>query len=186
MLQKGAARLRVDPWDPEYGGSVELEDLAPPSVVLEVETDQWEVRVPNAAASLPRCAFVDGARRIDLRLYAENAELVAPAVAGSWAVGSAWAMEPPRIDHVEVGRALVVGGGLRHPDLVAWVGGESLQYPCRSVSGRSPVDPIQGLQNQMREAEASLASHIFGSGEAELLILDGPLTIFPWPDLWLA
>jgi hypothetical protein len=171
-------RLRVDPWDPEYGGSVELEELAPASVDLAVETDRWHVRAPQAVGRLPQCAFVDGVRRIDLRLYAEEADSVAPALAGSWAVGSAWAAEPPSIGQVEVGRALVVGGGLRHPDLVARIGEQSLQYPCRSVSGRSPTDPIQGLQNQMREAEANLASRIFGSGEAELLILDGPLSYF--------
>ncbi|MDE2879642.1 hypothetical protein [Candidatus Palauibacter soopunensis] len=169
-------RLRVDPWDPEYGSSVELEELTPASVELDVETDRWETMAPEAAVALPCCVFVDGVRRIDLRLYAEDADLVAPALAGSWAVGAAWAAEPPSIDQVEVGRALVVGDGLHHPDLVASIGGQSLRYPCRSVDGRAPVDPIHGLQNQMREAEANLASRIFGSGEAELLILDGPLT----------
>lgn len=171
-------RLRVDPWDPEYGGSVELEDLPPASVDLEVEGDSWEARVPEAVGRLPCCAFVDGVRRIDLRLYAEEGELVAPALAGSWAVGAAWATQQPLIDRVEVGRALVVGGGLHHPDLVTTVGSMSLRYGCRSVPGHTPLDPVQGLQNQMREAEANLASQIFGSGEAELLVLDGPLTYF--------
>lgn len=171
-------RLRVDPWDPEYGGSVELEDLVPASVDADVETERWEARTPRTVISVPRCAFVDGVRRIDLRLYAEEAETLAPALAGSWAVGSAWAAQPPSIDRVEVGRALVVGGGLHCPDLTASVGAQSVHYPCRSISGRSSVDPIQDLQNQMREAEANLASRIFGSGEAQLLILDGPLTYF--------
>ena len=170
--------LRVDPWDPEYGSSVEFQELAPASVDLQLEADRWEVRVPKAMVGLPRCAFVDGVRRIDLRLYAEEGETVVPALAGSWAVGSAWTAEPPMIERVEVGRALVVGGGLHHPDLIVRVGAQSLQYRCRSVSGRSSADPIQDLQNQMREAEANLASRIFGLGEAELLILDGPLTYF--------
>ena len=172
------ARLRVDPWDPEYGGSVELEELAPATVDLEVETKQWEARVPKAVTHTPRCAFVDGVRQIDLRLYAEDGDTVAPALAGSWAVGSAWVGEPPTISQVETGRSLVVGAGLHLSDLVASIGGQSLRYPCRSVSGRSPRDPIQGLQNQMREAEANLASRIFSSGDAELLVLDGPLTYF--------
>lgn len=171
-------RLTVDPWDPEYGGSVELEELTPASVDTGVETDQWKAHTPQTVAHLPHCAFVDGVRRIDLRLYAEEAETVAPALAGSWAVGSAWAAQPPTIDRVEVGRALVLGGGLHHPDLTAWVGRQSVAYPCQSIPGRSSIDPIQGLQNQMREAEANLASRIFGSGEAELLVLDGPLTYF--------
>ena len=145
---------------------------------LQVETDRWRVRAPKAVVDLPRCAFVDGVRRIELRLYAEEGETVAPALAGSWAAGSAWTAEPPTIERVELGRALVVGGGLHHPDLIARVGTQSLRYRCRSVPGQSSVDPIQDLQNQMREAEANLASRIFGSGKAQLLVLDGPLTYF--------
>ena len=178
QVNRERTQLRVDPWDPEYGASIELENRAPPSVVLDVETDRWEIGVPTAPECLPRCAFVDGVRQIDLRLSAEQPELVVPALAGSWAVGSAWAMEPPKIDHVEVGRVLVVGGGIRLPDLVIQIGRDSLKYPCRSIPGRSPIDPIQALVNQMRQAEANLASRIFNSGEAELLILDGPLTYF--------
>ena len=172
-------RLRVDPWDPEYGGSVEIEESPAPSVAFGIEGEAWEARAPEPPARLPRCAFVDGVRRIDLRLYAEEGERVAPALAGSWAVGSAWASEPPRIDRIDVRRTLVVGGGLRHPDLVAEIGGKRLGYPCRSVSGDSPADPIHGLQNEMRGAEAKLANRIFASGEAELLIFDGPLTYAP-------
>ena len=171
--------LRVDPWDPEYGGSVDIEEGPPPSVTLDVEDGPWEARVPAPPARLPRCAFVDGVRRIDVRLYAEEDTRVAPALAGSWAVGSAWADEPPVIDHVNVGRALVVGGGLRHPDLAVEIGGQRITYPCLTAAGDAPMAPIQGLQNEMRGAEAALATRIFAAGGAELLIFDGPLTYAP-------
>lgn len=173
-------RLRIDPWDPEYGGSIELEELPPPSVDLDVEDGPWEPRRAEAPAELPCCAFVDGVRRIDVRLFAEEEEggVAAPALAGSWAVGVAWAVRPPRIGTIRVGRGLVVGGGLEHAVLDAPVGDSRLAYPCVSVPGSNPVDPIQGLQNLMREDEGELARGVFEEGEADLLVLDGPLTYF--------
>ncbi len=170
-------RLRVDPWDPEYGGSIELDDdLGLPPVEFDVEPRAWESRSIQLCSELPRCAFVDGVRRVDVRLFVEDPDTVSPALAGSWAVGASWAGRPPRIDRVRVGRALVMGGGATHPELVTEVGTHSVRYPCTSVAGAAPVDPIHGLQNLMREAEAVLAAELSESGEAELLVLDGPLT----------
>ena len=61
-------RLRIDPWDPEYGSSVELEpDLGPPAGLdLEIEmSGQWtSVSAPESRADRC-CAFIDGVRRID-------------------------------------------------------------------------------------------------------------------------
>lgn len=172
-------RLRVDPWDPEYGGSVEIEDdLGEPDVQLDIEPGPWGPRDPAPIAEKVACAFVDGVRRIDARLFAEDGAVSAPALAGSWAVGAAWAPMGPRVDSIRVGRALVVGGGMDYPTLVAAVGQERVEYPCSGVAGVSPTDPIQGLQNLMREDEAALAKSLASSGEMDLLVLDGPLTYF--------
>ncbi|HZD03992.1 MAG TPA: hypothetical protein VE173_03715 [Longimicrobiales bacterium] len=145
-----------------------------------MEDGPWEPRRAEAPAELPCCAFVDGVRRIDVRLFAEeeDAGVAAPALAGSWAVGVAWATRPPRIEPIRVGRALVVGGGLEHAALDVPVGDSRLVYPCVSVPGSNPVDPIQGLQNLMREDEGELARRVFEEGDADLLVLDGPLTYF--------
>ena len=40
------------------------------------------------------------------------------------------------------------------------------------------MDPILGLQNAMREAEADLAQRAADEGGLDLLVLDGPLTYF--------
>src|SRR2546423_1289135 len=107
-------RLRIDPWDPEYGGSVELEpELGPPpGLALDVEVEgEWHPIPSTAGGAVPRCAFVDGVRRIDARLFAEDeAGAESPALAGSWAVGCAWSTRPPRIGEVRVGREIVVSG----------------------------------------------------------------------------
>jgi hypothetical protein len=175
-------KLRIDPWDPEYGASVETDpDLGPPpGLALDVEVGgAWSpVPSPPYGDGLPCCAFVDGVRRIDARLFAEEGEAEAPALAGSWAVGSARSTHPPALSDIRVGRELVVGGGLDAPTIDLAIGPLRLTFSSRSVPGLTPIDPIQGLQNAMREAEAGLAERILASGDADLVVSDGPLTYF--------
>lgn len=174
-------RLRIDPWDPEYGASAEFEpDLGPPpGLELEIETSgRWRPIPAGSRDGLLCCAFIDGVRRIDARLFAEDEETQAPGLAGSWAVGCAWSTRPPRIDEVRVGRELIVGGGLDAAPLETEVGGRLLTYGPSSVVGTTPLDPVQGLQNAMREAEADLARETLERAAADLVVSDGPLTYF--------
>ncbi|MDA0160593.1 hypothetical protein OM076_09985 [Solirubrobacter ginsenosidimutans] len=171
--------LRIDPWNPEYGSSVELdiESESAPALDLTVEVSgPW---APFAAA-LPIsgrcCAFVDGARRIDANLFAEENDLSVPALAGTWAVGCAWSSRPPVIDDVRVGRALVVGGGLTPPPpLEIRIGTGRHSFTPSSVTGSDTSDPLRGLQNAMRAAEGDAARVALESGRAELVVVDGPL-----------
>jgi len=174
-------KLRVDPWDPEYGGSVEFDpDLGPPAgLELDVEADgAWHPVAAPVARPPACCAFIDGVRRIDVRLFAEDGDEAAPALAGSWAVGVAWSSLPPKISNVRLGREIVVGGGLSAAALDVSIGGTAVRFAARSVTGLTPLEPIQGLQNSMREAEAVLAQEVLSRSEAELVISDGPLTYF--------
>lgn len=174
-------KLRIDPWDPEYGASAELDpDLEEPvGLELDVEVEgPWQPIGAPPCEELPTCAFVDGVRRIDARLFAEDGDAQAPGLVGSWAVGAAWSMRPPTIDGITVGRELVLGGGLAHPPLAITVGGRELLYTSSAVPGLAPLDPLRGLQNAMREAEATLAKDILSNGGAELVISDGPLNYF--------
>jgi uncharacterized protein len=174
-------KLRIDPWDPEFGGSVELElDLGPPAGLdLDVEiAGVWSpIEAPRHRPEAC-CAFIDGVRRIDARLFAENESGSAPALAGSWAVGAAWSSLPPRISDVKIGRELVVGGGLIADAISADLGGRRLSFAPRSVAGVTPADPILGLQNAMRASESQLAQEILAGGGAQLVVSDGPLTYF--------
>jgi hypothetical protein len=171
-------QLRVDPWDPEYGASVELmTDLGPP-VGLELGVEVGGAWRPIAAAQsgrIPCCAFIDGVRRIDARLFAEDGDVQAPGLAGSWAVGCAWSRRPPEIADVEVGRELIVGAGLLPQPLDVGVGAHRLPFRASAVPGSEPLDPLRGLQNAMRDAEADLGRAVLSGGEAELVVADGPL-----------
>jgi hypothetical protein len=71
-----------------------------------------------------------------------------------------------------------VGGGLPATALEVRLGAGGLRFEGRSVVGSAPADPVQGLQNAMREAEARLAQATLTGGAAELVVLDGPLTYF--------
>lgn len=174
-------KLRIDPWDPEYGASAEidLELEEPVGLDLAVEVEgPWQPIEASPREGLPCCAFVDGVRRIDARLFAEDEDAHAPGLAGCWAVGGAWSTRPPKINRIVVGRELVLGGGLAHPPLAVTVGGRELAYAPSAVPGSAPLDPLRGLQNAMRGGEAKLAEEILSSGEAELVISDGPLNYF--------
>lgn len=182
-------RLRIDPWDPEYGASTELEvDLEPPvGLDLTVEVaGSWEPIPAQPGAQVPCCAFVDGVRRIDARMFAEDENVEVPALAGSWSVGCAWSRFPPTVDSFSVGRELVVGGGLNSEALIVEVGGRVVEYRPSAVPGSAPLDPLRRLQNLMRSAEAELAEIVLRSGEADLVVCDGPLNYFaPGPSIGL-
>lgn len=161
---------------------MELEaDLGPPAgLVLDVEVaSAWSAIAATPRAEVPCCAFVDGVRRIDARMFAEDDDgSEAPALAGSWAVGCAWSTRPPRIGDVRVGREVVVGGGLDAPRIELEVGNQRLCFEGHSVAGVTPLDPVQGLQNAMREAEARLGEETLTTGAVDLVVSDGPLTYF--------
>ena len=82
-------RLRVDPWDPEYGASVEIDGELDPAAGLDLTVEEagpWSPIPTAPRARVPCCAFIDGVRRIDVRLFAEEGDISA-GLAGSWAVG---------------------------------------------------------------------------------------------------
>jgi hypothetical protein len=174
-------RLWIDPWDPEYGSSVDLDpDLGPPpGLELDIEvTGDWQPIRPAATDEPSCCAFIDGVRRVEAQLYAEENGIGTPALAGSWAVGCALSSRPPRIVDVVVGRELVFGAGLTRAPVELTVGRDRLLYIPRSIDAETPADTLQALQNAMRDAEAELARRVVGLGECDLVVSDGPLTYF--------
>ena len=170
--------LRVDPWDPDFGSSIETEedpDRPPPPVEFD-EPVPWTAISPEPPAELPCYAFVDGVRRVDLHLFAEDGDVVAPAMAGSWAVGAAWTGQAPQIADVRVRRVIVVGNGLDHPPIAVTIGGHTMEFAAQSAPVRTPRELLLRLQTAMRNDEASLSEVIAERGEADLIVQDGPLT----------
>jgi hypothetical protein len=157
---------------------VEIDDHLAPAVGLDLTVEEdgaWEPIAAPAQDAVPCCAFVDGVRRIDARVFAEDGDVQAPGLAGSWAVGCAWSTKPPAIGDVVIGRELVVGSGLLRDDLRLRVGRAALTFRASSVPGDGPLDPLRGLQNAMRAAEVAVAQSAIDSGRAQLVVADGPL-----------
>jgi hypothetical protein len=172
-------RLTVDQWDPDYGASVELEEELGPAGSLQLAVEcagSWAPIPAPGGREAADCAFVDGVRRIDARLFAQEGELTVAALAGSWAVGCARSGTRPAIDGVRVGRELIVGGGLQAPSLQIEVGHQRLVYGARAVAGAGSVEVLRGLQNAMRAAEAEVAAAVLADGQVELVVADGPLS----------
>jgi hypothetical protein len=120
---------------------------------------------------------VDGVRRIEHRLLLEEGEHTFFGLLGSFGVGAVELRgRSARVRHEEVARICVAGGGLLPPPLSATVRGgrTELRFTPATVADNTPVAPVAGLQNAMRQGEALLAERLGRDGD--LVLLDGPLT----------
>ncbi len=176
--------LRADPWSPDYGGDVEATLAAGEGTEIQVdptiETADWSSAiVPEAGPGGP-LLFVDGVRRVELRVLAEDGGRRAWGLAGSYAVGAVRSDGPASFEQPVVGRILALGAAIASPDLVVRIGtGEAISYRAIAVPGDDPEAPLQVLQNEMREAEGRLAAELAPTG---LVLADGPLHYPHGPD----
>ena len=172
--------LRADPWTPDYGMGFEarLEEGAPASADPSVETEDWGRAIAPGEAPACTVFFVDGVRRVDLRVLAEEGERRVPGLFGTWAVGAVRCDGRAAFaDHL-VGRSLVVGGGVRPSAVAVRAGSQDLAFEPRTEAGTDPDTPLIGLQSKMRTEEAALAGRIAATADC-LVLADGPLKSLP-------
>ena len=168
--------LRADPWMPEFGMGFEVPlDEAPGPADPFVETEDWSAPVSPAPTPPGAVSFVDGVRRIDLRLIAEQDRSRAPGLFGSYAVGCVTSDGRASFGDSAVGRAVVLAGGLRPERVEIVAGTERLEFDPDSQAGTDPDRPLWGLQQLMRRAEAAMAAKAAARGDG-VVIVDGPLT----------
>lgn len=176
--------LRADPWSPDYGGDVEATLAAGEGTEIQVdptiETADWSRPIVPAARPPGPLLFVDGVRRVDMRVMAEDGGRRAWGLAGSYAVGAVRSDGQATFDAAVVGRILALGGAIESPDLVVRAGATgTITFRAIAVPGDDPEAPLQVLQNEMREAEGRLAAELAPSG---LVLADGPLHYPHGPD----
>jgi hypothetical protein len=169
--------LRADPWNPDYGMGYEAQAEEPglradPSV----ETSDWSAPRSPAAPRPEPVWFVDGVRRVELRVVAEDGDARGFGLFGSYAVGSVRCDGKAAFGQHHVCHAVVVGSGIVHDPVEVAVGGTRLCFDPAAAPGGDINAPLQKLQGLMREAENNLGARLI-SGGAPLVIADGPLRL---------
>ncbi len=173
-------KLRIDPWGPEHEGGLQLpvdaEEEIPADVDVTVEQPTWEAIMPGKHAR-PRLVFVDGVRRVEVRLLADldgeaHYGLFGALAAGAVTIAGQHAETLPPT----VARVIVMGGSVAGEDLTVpgIAGSIALPFAWSPTADNTPAAPLQELQRLMRETEVTVAQEHADEPET-WVIADGPL-----------
>jgi uncharacterized protein len=173
-------RVRLDPWEPDYEGAIQLagDDDQPADVDLEVELGAWVAVVPGSVTPPRNVLFIDGVRRIEHRILVEAEDRTLFGLLGSFGVGATRVSSRAQVVREVVQRLAAVGGGV---ELGRWEfrlpsGTATISFDPLAVAENTPEAPLEGLQNSMRQHEAALAESL--STDDALVFLDGTLSFF--------
>jgi hypothetical protein len=168
-------RVVVDPWDPSYGVSTDVDGLAEPTAEvnldLEVDSAAWAPRRAVDAAEPDVVVFVDGVRRVDARVWVGRDDAASDAgLCASWAAGAVRCVRGgATLAAIEVGRGLFSSS--RH---ASDLGTRHGVYAARMARAGTPEALSLALQERMLTTELRVAERAAGD-EPVLLVLDGPL-----------
>lgn len=168
--------LRADPWSADFGMGYEAaaDQYELPRSDPFVEATEWlSPVVPRSAGSGP-VWFVDGVRRIELRVVADREGVRVPGLFGSYAVGSVVCDGEANFDEHRACRAIVLCCGVMPNRTVVAAGAARLEFEPATDPGSDPNRPLVRLQELMREQEEALAASLLAAG-AGLVLVDGPL-----------
>ena len=168
-------RFSVDPWDPGYGASLDV-DLAASAVVpvvdVEVPPAAWGPRRPAPDTVVPDCVvFVDGVRRLDARSWisAPDGTDTWPGLFASYAAGAVRCDTRALVDQVVVGRCVVSPSRALAP-----VATRHARYEAIGVADAQPETLNTAIQDAMSATEIRVAESARARGD-ELVVVDGPL-----------
>lgn len=173
-------QLTLDPWPSEYDSAFQVdgfEDEEEAKIDTDVE-GAWEP-VECQALVKPDCLyFIDGVRRIEARVFVNDGSgKIIRGLFGSAAVGAICVKgNQCSFEEVQIKRLLVAGSGFRPESESLTIANISLIFEPLADPDDSPHGPVAGLQNHMRNAEATLGEKI--SSNADCVFADGPLTYF--------
>jgi hypothetical protein len=170
--------LRADPWMPEYGMGFDVRfDELPAVVDPTVEVEDWSQPLGTTTLAPEPVSFIDGIRRIELRLLADVDGVRVPGLFGSYAAGAVVCDgEAAFSDHL-VAHCIIVGGGAKVPSIEVRFGSGMFRFETFTTPGSEPDDPLLRLQDLMRQAEAELAARL-AADRTTLVVVDGPLAFY--------
>ncbi len=190
-LSRPGMRFSVDPWDPGYGASLDVEELGESTarVVADVELpeDRWCPLDPDRDIEPQEATlFVDGVRRIDARVWLDepaDGTIASPALCASYAAGvvCCCAGQGAHLLAFDVRRGLFTTA--THAVDIPTIAGT---YHVSLANLRPDTAPIQALSLALQAclgdteiitavtARAALDGHGLPEG-GDLLVIDGPL-----------
>ena len=173
-------RLRADPWMPDYGMGFDVavdDEEAPATADPFVESEDWSrPRRPRSTQVQETCvSFVDGVRRAEVRLVADQDGQRALGLFGTYAAGAVRCLGRAAFADMFLGRAVVLGSGLAPERVLLNCGRSELTFEPVTEPGSEPADPLLRLQRLMRDAEAAVASRLASTSDSALVLCDGPL-----------
>lgn len=190
-----AMRFSVDGWDPTYGMSLELEDYLDESTArieaqVEMATDQWRPIDRDSGQTPPAALlFVDGVRRIEARVWIDDATPgdgqateASAALCASYAAGVVCCCDQQaHVAIVETRRGLFTVAP-HASDIVTWAGKYSACRTTANAATPLSVTLSEALQRRLGEVEvqtaiaarAAMPAHGVPP-EGDLLVVDGPL-----------
>jgi hypothetical protein len=169
-----AARIFVEAWNPEYGASFRMGELAPSTAEIEpsveVPRESWKPIRPEGGHTrrAETIAFIDGVRRIDALVWIQKDDDVRMGLCASYAAGIVVAGERAEIRNVTVRRGLFASV----PDLFP-LSTDAGPYRVEDSAGSTLPELTTSLQERLRELESEVAGD---ASDAELVVVDGPLS----------
>jgi hypothetical protein len=170
-------KFSVDPWDPTYGTALDL-DLEPAaatvSVDLELSAAEWRpIPVPAGRPAPEVVLFVDGVRRVEARVWIDDAEGDAsPGICASYAAGVVACDGAARVVDVDVQRGLftAASGAMA-------IESRHGRFGVRMTASGAPDVLSLALQERMTNAEVAVAQRVRSASavDDDLLVVDGPL-----------
>lgn len=175
----GRLRVRIDPWEVEYGEQTPLsptdnERTAEVDLDVELAASDWHaVTPPSDITPRQRVVFIDGVRRLEARLVAREGEQLIYGGFGSYAVGAVEIQNSlASFGPVRVFRVVVLGAGNRLPQPV--LVRSDLKYEPESTLSVELDSALNHIQKAMGVEEAHLARDL--SRPDTLTVLDGRLS----------
>ncbi|MDE0606140.1 MAG: hypothetical protein OXH78_03180 [Acidimicrobiaceae bacterium] len=165
-------KFSVETWAPEYGIGLDLERLEESTdtvdVEAEVEAADWTPITPPSP-QLPECVvFVDGVRRIDVRIWISDGELVRAGVCASVAAG---AVRCTRSEAHVVDVAVMRGVYASPSEAAGPIATSHGTYEFVPCASDAPDDVYNGIHEQMTRLETQFGN----DDDADLVVFDGPL-----------
>lgn len=166
-------RFAVESWDPSYGSATDSLDLDPSAepadASIEIPLAQWApVLAPSDPIRPQPIWFVDGVRRIDARVWIDEAGLSKPGVCATVAAGAV------RTEGTvaQVTDVLVHRGLYTTPTEASAITTRCGTYELVACTGTTPEDTYLAIHGQMTDLERRVSA---AAGATELVVVDGPL-----------